>query len=161
MGSRLVFAHLLFPLWCWPSSIDKHNSVGGEMTVGGWECLKHHWCLHCTPLPYPKEDQALRTELFLVPTTMPRKRYWGYICEALVPNEVWTGLHQHWLDMVSAGFASTGDIICPCALCLPLVIYRVFCAMKPLLSWPAAQALREEIRSLTFWNWAHGLTPIF
>lgn len=59
MGSSLVFAHTPFPLWCWPSSINKDNSLGGEITVDGWECLKHHRCLHCAPLLYTKEDQSL------------------------------------------------------------------------------------------------------
>lgn len=80
MGSRLVFAHKPFPLWCRPSSIDKDNSLGGEITVGGWERLKRRRCLRCAPLPYAEEDQSLSIEpswlvwIFpLAPTTTPGK----------------------------------------------------------------------------------------
>lgn len=65
MGSRLVFAHMPFLLWCWPSSIDKDSSLGGEIIADGWECLKHQQCIQCSPSLYTKEDQTLSTEPFL------------------------------------------------------------------------------------------------
>lgn len=157
MGSRLVFAHTPFPLWCWPSSINKDNSLGGEITVDGWECLKHHQCLHCAPLLYTKEDQSLSIEPFLVCVDLPTssyhhawERYWGCICQGLVPKGVWTRLHQHWLDTLSAGMAPTGATTCLHALCMSLDTYsHILC--HETTDWLACSTnLTEEIRSQTF-----------
>lgn len=163
MGSRLVFAHMPFPLWCWPSSINKNNSLGGEITVDGWECLKHEQCLHCTTSPMPavpalhtftlhKREPLISIELFLAHMDISTssyhhawERYWGYKCQGLVPKEAWTSLHQHCLDTLSASALHPQGpphpfTRCACRWMRP----ATFCAMKPLLGWPAAQTLQRR-----------------
>lgn len=157
MGSRLVFAHMPFPLWCWPSSIDKNNSLQGETTVDGWGYLKHQRCLHHTPLTYKKEDQSLSIEPFLARVDLSARsyhhaweRYWEYICQGLVPKGVWTRLHQHWLDTLSAGFAPTGATTCLHALCVLLDAYNHILCHESTARLACSTNLTEEIRSQTF-----------
>lgn len=165
MGSRLVFAHMPFLLWCWPSSIDKDSSLGGEIIADGWECLKHQQCIQCSPSLYTKEDQTLSTEPFLACVDLSTgscyhawERYWGYVCQGLVWKGEWTRLHQHWLDTL---LASTRATISLHALCMPSdTCSRIFWR-ETTAHLACSTNLPEETRSQTFWKEIHGITPIF